>query len=491
MRRRDENEKATGMIRVIFLVSIMVMTAGCAAVGPGYVKPEPPVPAKWHSPLTHGLNAGPTVAKDLALWWQTLEDPVLCNLVGRAIDGNPDVKIARLRIREARAERNLAAADYHPRADASGAFTQSRSSRQTGGGNISHVYSAGIDASWEFDLFGGIDRALEAAEGDLQATEENLRDVMVSLVAEVGIGYVEARAYQTRIALAHENLKAQEETHRLIEFRLAAGLTTELAVDQARYNLESTRSQIPTLRMGLESSLNRLAVLLGDAPGQVHDALRDPRPVPVTPLRVAVGVPADVLRQRPDIRRAERELAAQTARVGVAVSELYPKLTLNGSIGFGALTFADLFLLDSRTLSIGPQVRLPLFDAGAIRNNIEIQSARQEQALVTYEASILAALEEVENALDTFAETQNRRGALAAAADAAQKAADLSKTQYHAGLVDFSNVLDAERSLLSFQDQLAQSDGAVTLSLIGLYKALGGGWEPTDEKNHAEEGGSG
>ena len=464
------------MIRIIYLILFTIMLAGCAAVGPRYVPPEPQTAQKWHTALTNGLTAGPADPKALAVWWQTLKDPMLTHLVERGIANNLDVKIARSRIREARAKRTIAASDYYPQVDASAAFTQSRSSSQAGSGNVTHIYSAGIDATWEFDLFGGIDRAVEAAEGDLQATQENLRDVMVSLVAEVGANYVDARAYQTRIILAHDNLRTQEETYQLIQYRYQAGLTTELAVQQARYNLESTRSQLPTLRMGLESSLNRLAVLLGEAPGEIHNALGEPNPVPVAPLSVAVGVPADVLRQRPDIRKAERELAAQTARVGVAVSELYPKLILNGSIGFSALTFADLFLLNNRTLSMGPRISLPVFNAGKIRSNIEIQSAQQEQALLAYEATILAALEEVENALNKFAETQNRRASLSASADAAQKAADLAKIQYNAGLVDFSNVLDAQRSLLSFQDQLAQSDGAVTSSLIGLYKALGGGW---------------
>jgi NodT family efflux transporter outer membrane factor (OMF) lipoprotein len=300
--------------------------------------------------------------------------------------------------------------------------------------------------------------------------------VLVSLLAEVALNYVEVRTYQARIAVAEANLKAQGETHQLTLWRYQAGLSDELAVQQARYNLESTRSQIPTLRTGLEEAMNRIAVLLGEQPGKVHGELEKQDSIPVTPLKVAVGVPADMLRRRPDIRRAERQLAAQTARIGVATADLYPKFTLSGSIGLEALSLSNPSSTGSWTLSGGPKVTWTIFKAGAIRQNIEIQSALQEQYLTAYEAAVLSALEEVENALVAYAEEQHRRQSLSEATHAAQKAVELAQHKYQAGLTDFSNVLDAERSLLSFQDQLAQSDGTVTSNLVRLYKALGGGW---------------
>jgi NodT family efflux transporter outer membrane factor (OMF) lipoprotein len=238
--------------------------------------------------------------------------------------------------------------------------------------------------------------------------------------------------------------------------------------------LENTRSQIPSLRTGLEKAMNRVAVLLGEAPGQVHAELEQPQPIPVPPAEVAVSVPADVLRRRPDIRRAERNLAAQTARVGVATADLYPRLTLNGSIGLEALSLGDLSS-GSWIASGGPRLSLPLFNT-TIRPNIKVQSALQEQALLQYETAVLNALEEVENALVACAQEQRRRDNLREAMKAAQAAAELAQYKYQAGLTDFSNVLDAERSLLSFQDQLQQSDGTVTSNVIRLYKALGGGW---------------
>jgi multidrug efflux system outer membrane protein len=278
-----------------------------------------------------------------------------------------------------------------------------------------------------------------------------------------------------RLAVAEANLQAQSETYQLAQWRYEAGLSDELTVQQARYNLENTRSQIPTLRTGLEEAMNRIAVLLGEQPGKLHAELEKREPIPVTPLNVAVGVPADLLRRRPDVRQAERQLAAQTARIGVATADLYPKFTLSGSIGLEALSLNNLSS-GIWTLSGGPRISWAIFKAGAIRQNIEVQSALQEQYLIAYETAVLSALEEVENALVAYAEEQQRRQSLSEATQAAQKAVELAQHKYQAGLTDFSNVLDAQRSLLSFQDQLAQSDGTVTSNLVRLYKALGGGW---------------
>jgi NodT family efflux transporter outer membrane factor (OMF) lipoprotein len=246
-------------------------------------------------------------------------------------------------------------------------------------------------------------------------------------------------------------------------------------VQQARYNLENTRSEVPNLRTGLDAAMNRVAVLLGEQPGKVHAELEQREPIPVPPLKVAVGVPADLLRRRPDVRQAERELAAQTAKIGVATADLYPKFTLSGSIGLESLSMNNPSS-GILTLTGGPQITWAIFKGGAIRQNIEVQSALQEQALIQYEAVILGALEEVENALVAYAEVQQRRQSLSEATQAAQKAAELAQYKYQAGLTDFTNILDAQRSLLSFQEQLAQSNGDVTSNLVRLYKALGGGW---------------
>jgi NodT family efflux transporter outer membrane factor (OMF) lipoprotein len=369
--------------------------------------------------------------------------------------------------------------------DGSASGTVSRSSEDTGSGRESESYSAGLDASWEIDLFGGVRRSVESANATLQAGEANLNDVMVTLLADVALSYIDVRTYQSRLATAEANLKAQEETFQLTKARYDAGLEDELAVQQARYNIESTRSGIPTLRSGLEASLNRLAVLLGQAPGTLHGELAEYHSVPVPPATVAVGVPADSLRRRPDIRKAERTLASQNAQIGVATADLYPKLTLGGSIGLDALTAGGLFNTGHYSYSFGPRLSWAIFQAGAIRKNIAAQTAIKEQYLFQYEAAVLTALEDVENALTNFAREQERRGSLKKAATAAEKAVALAQDKFQAGLVDFSDVLEAQRSLLSYQDQLAQSNGTVTANLVSLYKALGGGWTPMAESSES------
>lgn len=470
--------RAISWLSVVLAIQIFT---GCTTAGPDYVPPKKSVSKDWYTQLKGGLSTEEMDPQTLAAWWTTLNDSELSSLIDRAVSGNLDLKKALARVREARARRGMAKADLFPTLDATGSATWSRSNKdilttEKGTGKTSALYAASFDAGWELDIFGGVRRSLEAAGADLQASQEDLCDVLVSLLAEVALNYVEARTYQSRIAVAEANLEAQGETHQLTLWRYQAGLSDELAVQQARYNLENTRSQIPTLRTGLEEAMNRIAVLLGEQPGKVHEELEKRESIPVTPLKVAVGVPADVLRRRPDIRRAERQLAAQTARIGVATADLYPKFTLSGSIGLEALSLSNPSSAGSWTLSGGPKVTWAIFKAGAIRQNIEVQSALQEQYLIAYEAAVLSALEEVENALVAYAKEQQRRQSLSEATEAAQKAAELAQHKYQAGLTDFSNVLDAERSLLSFQDQLAQSDGTVTSNLVRLYKALGGGW---------------
>lgn len=459
-----------------YAVPVMLILSGCAAVGPDYVLPGTPVSATWHTQLKGGLTAEEMNPRALAAWWTTLNDPELSSLIDRAAAGNLDLKKVMARVREARARWGLAKADLFPTLDAAGSASWSRSSKDKGTGKTGELYSASFDAAWELDLFGGVRRSVEAAEADLRARQEDLRDVLVSLLAEMAINYVEVRTFQTRLTAAEANLEAQKETYQLTLWRHQAGLSDELAVQQARYNLENTRSQIPTLRAGLGWAMNRIAVLLGEQPGKVHGELEKREPIPVAPLKVAVGVPADVLRRRPDVRRAERELAAQTARVGVATADLYPKFSLSGSIGLEALSLSSSSSAGSWTLNGGPRITWPIFRAGAIRQNIEVQSALQEQALIKYEAAILSVLKEVGNGLVAYSEEQRRRGDLCEATQAAQKAVELAQHKYRSGLTDFTNVLDAQRSLLSFQDQLAQSSGTVTSNLVRLYKALGGGW---------------
>ena len=457
--------------RLFALFAAMFITS-CAVVGPNYVSPKTKVSENWSTKLEDGLNAEQTDPNTLAKWWTTINDPELTSIIERAKSNNLDIKSAIARVRESRARRGIAEASLYPDLNVSGSATKSRTRDVT---DTSSLYSANFDAGWELDIFGGVRRSVEASNADLQTTQENLYDVLVSLLAEVAVNYVDVRTYQARLASVQESIELQAETYQLTVWRAQAGLNDELAVQQARYNLESSRSQIPALRSGLAQSMNSLAVLLGEEPGNLRQELEKTEQIPVAPADVAVGVPADIIRRRPDIRSAERSLAAQTARIGVATASLYPSFTLSGSIGLDALSLSDLSS-GSWTLSGGPRFSWPIFDAGAIRQNINAQYAVTEQYLLQYKSVVLAALQEVENALISYAQEQQRRENLQQAAQAAQTAAGLARQEFEVGLVDFTTVLDTQRSVLSFQDQLAQSNGAVTSDLIRLYKALGGGW---------------
>lgn len=486
---RSRSSRGAGTFRThrriaaaLLLLTITVFT-GCAPVGPDYTPPQDNAPDNWHTELGSGAIPAKPDSSKLASWWTTLNDPVLTRLIEEAVKNNPDLRQAIAKVREARARRGISESSRFPVLDASGSARRSKSSENSGSGSTRSFYSVGFDAGWEIDIFGGLRRSVEAAEADLGASRENLSDALVSLTAEVALNYLDLRILQARLTVAEKNFALQQETFDLTRSRYQAGLSNELALQQARYNLENTGAQIPALRSSTEEAKNLLAVLTGTVPGSLHKMLADRQPVPVPPPTIAVGVPAETLRRRPDIRRAERNLAAQTARIGVATSELYPKFRLAGSIGLEATHAGDLFKTAAETWSIGPGISWNIFDAGSIRRNIEVQGAIQEQYLAAYEKTVLEALAEVENAITAYTEEQLRRDRLSAAAAAARQAEKLAMDQYSAGLEDYSTVLEAQRSLLSFEDQVAQSNGIVTTNLIRLYKALGGGWDTSAVTN--------
>lgn len=454
---------------------VAAIAAGCVSVGPDYKRPQTLVPPTWRAPLAPQVSTADDNAS-LATWWQHLDDPVLDELVRTAVAQNLDLAVAAARLREARARRGVAAADRFPSVTSPVGASRSRSSETVGTGRTSNLYDAGFDASWELDLFGGKRRALQAANADVQASTDDLRDVLVSLLSELAVNYVDLRTYQARLAIARDSLMTQEQTWQIASWRFQAGLVTGLDVDQARYSLEQSRAQIPILQTGLTAALNRLAVLTGAMPGDLDSKLAAVRPIPVVPKSIAVGVPADLLRRRPDVRRAERNFAAETARVGVATAALYPGFSLVGTIGWQALDASNLFTDTARASSAAINGTFTLFDAGRLRQGLKAQSAVAEQALYNYQSTVRTALEDSENALTAFDREQQRREALAAATAAAASAASLAREQYASGLADFQSVLDAERSLLSLRDQLALSEGSVTGDAIRLYKALGGGW---------------
>jgi NodT family efflux transporter outer membrane factor (OMF) lipoprotein len=447
---------------------------GCL-VGPDFVAPERREPDAWRSQLESGLVADAPDEAELASWWDALGDPLLSELERRADAGSRDLAIAEARLREARARRGGARAGLFPTSGASGGA--SRSHFESPLPETSDRYDLGFDASWEIDLFGGLRRGVEAATAELGASEENLRAVRVSIAAEVALAYVDLRALQRRLALAGENVRAQSDTLELTRWRSEAGLTTALDVEQARANLEQTRAVLPQLRTSIAASTARLAVLVGEPPGALDPQLTAPAPVPVPPPRIAVGVPAAALARRPDVARAELQLAAETARIGVRKAQALPRLSLSGSVGVESLAVGDLFSAASYTSTLLGNLTQVVLDFGRVRATIDAQTAVRDSALAEFEQTLLLALEDVENSLVAFAEEERRRDALAAATDAAQLAAHLARDQYAAGLVDFEGVLVTERTLFSSQDQLAASEGEYASNLVRLYKALGGGWQ--------------
>jgi len=478
----------------------VLFLSGCATVGPDYVPPAETIPGKFNTALSEDQKAKLTLPETeketdetiaeftkqvtpvmLAEWWNTLEDPLLTQLVEWAIRGNLDLQLAQSRLREERSLRGIARAGLFPTIEGDASLTRQKSSGQSGSGNEVDLYSSGFDASWEIDIFGGIRRSIESAQASVEARAEELNDTLVTLVAEVAINYIEVRAFQARLEAAVNNLKSQEETLQIVQDRLDAGLTTRLSLEQAKYNLENTKSEIPTLQTGIEQGKNGLAVLLGEFPGSLAEELEQYKKIPTVSVEVAVGVPADLLRRRPDVRQAERELAAQTAQIGVATADLYPRLFLLGSVGLESLSASSFFTGPAAAFQFGPQIQWQIFNAGRIRQNIKIEGEKQNQALIQYESSVLTAVKDVENALVDFANEQVRRQALLKSTHSAQTAVSLSRELYTAGLTDFIGVLDAERALFTFQDQLAVSEGRVTSNLIRLYKSLGGGWKPLME----------
>ncbi|MCB2186146.1 MAG: efflux transporter outer membrane subunit [Deltaproteobacteria bacterium] len=452
------------------------MSTGCL-VGPDYQAPEVNAPPAWKQMEDPALVTGQA---ELTTWWTVFHDDTLTSLIEQAARENLDLKTAVARVREARARLGVARGYLYPSLDAAGSVEENRNSENYGSpaGARFTAYQAGLDASWEIDLFGRVRRSVEAAQDDLQTSVEDRRDAQVSLFAEVANTYLSLRTAQARLASAFGNIKSQMGALQLTRDRFKAGLATDLDVAQAERILASTEAEVPPLRITVTQSINALAVLLGTVPSRIFDQLVIPQDIPAPPTRVMVGVPTDLLRQRPDIRSAERQLAAQTARIGIATADLYPTFSLLGNFGFSTTNSANWFDWSSRAYGIGPSFSWNIFSAGRIRAQIKVQDALTEQALYYYEKTILTAISEVESALAGFTGQKEREKALGVSVEAAKRSVELSMQLYRDGLTDFQTVLDSQRDLFNFEDQLAQARGAASSNLVSLYKALGGGWNP-------------
>ncbi len=465
---------------------------GCAA-GPNYHHPKDTVPAQWTTATARGTLPG--IEPQTDLWWKSFQDAELDSLIERAVVANYDLKLATARVFEARAAKGVAQSSFFPQVtgNASGTrfrqFTVAAVPSSTTKGAVTPTpfafetnnFQGSFDAVWELDVFGRIRRSVEAARGDLAASEHDRRNVLITLLGDIGRNYADLRGFQLRLTIAEENIGVAEETVKLTRALVQGGQASERDVAQAEAQLESVRAQLPTLNSNIAVTMHRLAVLLGEQPGALDAELKARNPVPVAPPQVPVGLPSDLLKRRPDIQRAEAQLAAATARIGQAKADYFPRFTLLGAAGRQATQLHDLTLGLGNFFSVGPGITLPVFTGGRIRSNVAVQQARAKEAFDSFQSTVLTSLEEMEDALVTYANEQDRRDRLEATVHANQTALELAQVQYRAGLTDFLTVLDSERDLYANQDLLAQSQVAIATDLVSLYKALGGGWSISPE----------
>ncbi|WP_192177698.1 efflux transporter outer membrane subunit [Mesorhizobium amorphae] len=461
-----------------------ITLAGCV-VGPDYQKPFLSMPAAWGSQK----KTAPVKPAQLSKWWQRLRDPDLDALVEEAVAGNLDVATARARIREARASYRQSAATLFPSADSSGSTTRNKTAATTSGGTASDAYSqfqSGFDASWELDLFGANRRSVEAARYGLDAAQEELRSTLLTLVGDVASNYTQARGYQARARLARRAAASQKQTAELTRTMAEAGTATAADVAKAKGQASSTEADVPTLEASYAEAVHRLSVLTGRPPTALTERLKRSAPIPTPRLPIPTGVPADILLSRPDVRVAERQYAEYTARIGQAEAARYPSVSLTGDIDTSAFKLGDLGKNSTIGWSFGPTLSVPLFNAGKLQAAVDVAEAQRDQYFIAYKASVLTALEDVENASVSLTQERIRNGKLASSAKSYGDAASLERTLYKSGETSLLDVLDAERSLYSAEDALLQSRVLIATDYIALNKALGGGWDGAIDSSRPE-----
>jgi multidrug efflux system outer membrane protein len=465
------------------LASVLLLSA--CVVGPNYAAP----PAEALGvPGAYGVAAAPAGPVDLTIWWRQLNDPLLTDLIGRATTGNLDIAVSQARLRQARESLIQARTSLIPSLSGSAGVTRNATYAPTtttvtggapvtiGGNSGSTRLSLGLDASWQADIFGGSRRSIEAAQATSDAALYSLAGVRTSVAGEVATNYVQARLAQARLAIARDTLKNQDDNLKIAGFRVQAGLVSATDSEQARAQRAQTAASIPLLETALVSAVNRLGVLTGQAPSALQQTMETVGPIPRGPDAVAVGIPADTLRQRPDVRAAERTLANATAQIGVAQAQLYPALSITGALNTAAAQVGNLGSVGTGSLFAG--LTQTIFDGGRLRSQVRSARAGADSAFATYKQTVLSGLEDVENAIQQLKSAEARQGSLAIALDASNNAALLARSQYRAGLTDFLTLLQSEQSLLSARDSLASAQSDQALALIKLYLALGGGWQP-------------
>ncbi len=473
--------------RIAGLTAFTAVVGGCS-VGPDYTRPTAATPEKWieaeksTDPAMAAAAVSTPVPRtaDISRWWDVLGDAKLTSLIERALAANLDVAKAEARVRQARAVRDIAASGQYPTLGASLGASRSHSP-----GRTSNLFQAGLDASWEIDIFGGVRRGIEAADADVQSSVEARRAVLVSLASEVALAYADLRGGQHQLSVARRNLTAQLETASIVHQRFEAGFVSRLDVANADSQAASTRSRIPSLEASVRQSVYSLALLLSRQPSELLAELSREAALPGVPPEVPIGLPSDLLLRRPDIRQAEADLHSATASIGVAMANRFPRFTLGASFGLSADELDKLFNMSNHSWSIGPSASWTLLDGGAISGGIRAQEAAADQAVFTYQQTVLTALKEVESSLIAYQKEQERHAALVEGAAASKLAVELSTQRYTEGATDFLNVLSAQQSLFNSEDSLAQSDRLIVQGLVTIYKSLGGGWEeeqPRPEK---------
>jgi NodT family efflux transporter outer membrane factor (OMF) lipoprotein len=463
-------------IRTLLMISAMTL-AGCT-VGPDYQQPGGSVLDTWFA----SENSQKQSSTDPVIieWWGVFNDPMLNKYIEQAVRNNKDVQIATANVRRARALRQQSASSLFPQVDAQGDAARSKGSDNlsaTGNADANSFFDAGFDASWEIDIFGGNRRGVEAAEARVGSAIANHQDVMLTVLSEVARNYYEARGLQKRIAITEENAGLFKKTADLIETRLEAGESSEFDLSRAQGQYQLTRARVPNLNAELQASVFNLSVLLGQPPEYLLEDMKLTKPLPAPPDVVPVGLRSELLRRRPDVRVAERELAAATADIGVATSDLFPKFFLTGSAGSEADAFGDLFRAGGGFWSFGSLVQWPVFSGGSIRAQIATEEAETQAALATYEKTVLEALRDTETALTRYGEELETRRRLELGVGSRRKSVSLAQELFRAGEQDFLAVLDSERELVTSEDDLVVSETQSITKLIALYTALGGGWE--------------
>jgi len=464
-------------------IAVVLLDAGCA-VGPNYQPPKLPAPAQFNG----GAQTNFSTNAPVAAWWRGFHDPELTQLVDRASASNLDLRIATANLLEARALRLGAKADFLPTPEGAASYSNTTYSTAElfdapGATRRQELYDAGFDATWELDIFGRVRRAYQASTASMEVAAAARRDVQISLVSEVARNYFELRGDQNELAVLRRNAGNQRQTLEITQARLDAGAATELDTARARAELNNTLAQIPPMESAVAHATHRLGVLTAQPPEALVNELSAPRPLPALPALVAIGNPGDLLRRRPDIRAAERNLAAATARIGISVADLFPRVTFNGAIGLDANTFSGLGKAGSDTHSFGPSITWAALDYLHVRARINAAGAEADVQLAQYQKIVLISLEETENALVDFGRARARLEFLAESVKASQTASELARSRYENGASDFLTVLDAERVLLESQDQLAQTETRAATALVAVYKALGGGWEEPSNRN--------